>query len=121
VCGARRDAVAIECSRGREYIARNYTVDAFRRELEHILAPPAEKPEERPLNQLRVGLSPLVRSWNKDEGYLISDYRHLRLSAEKSALIESLLGATCGSIKFSHASVMGEISELFRQGVLTLQ
>jgi hypothetical protein len=118
---AAREAARAGCRRGTEHIAASYSRQAMRRDVEARLAQLEEPPAEHDLASARIGLSPLVRSWNPETRCLLSDYRSARLPTPLALLLEEILGRRCGELECRRSpDVMGALDGLFQEGIVTL-
>jgi hypothetical protein len=113
-------AAAEGCRRGAEFVARTYNRDAMRRDVEARLAALAQPPAELGLDDTRVALGPLVRSWNPQSRRVVSDYRGAELSPEQAAALEEVVGRSGGEVHRDPA-LRERAGELFRLGVVALQ
>jgi hypothetical protein len=71
-------------------------------------------------SRLALGLGPLVRSWDRTAGRVVSDYLHLALTPERNALLASTLGRPLAELRRHRPAAREALEELFRLGVLAL-
>jgi hypothetical protein len=71
------------------------------------------------LSRLRLTLGPLVRSWSRRDGRVVSDYVHLRLTRQQNEILGGALGRTIANLRASPARFRETLHELFRFGVVT--
>jgi hypothetical protein len=130
--GVAAERIACELSAGvprsalrrwRNAISQRYGFDAFHMSLsgvvEYARTPAVLPPLE--LSELRIALSPLVRSWAGRGRVILSDYAHLELLPDATRVLSASLGRGVASLRREPEAVRETLQELFRLGVLALQ
>lgn len=112
---------AADCARGRDHIARTWTLQAFGDDLaaaiERARTPTATTSA---FDALRVGWSPLLRSLDLERGHCFNDYGGMRLSPEACAEVRALLGAPCSDLDADRMHGLEVKHGLFARGILSL-
>ncbi len=114
------DHVIKHCQRGSDYIRRHYSRKAFSEDLGALLRQDFRAQPPPQLEELMLSLSPLVRHWDDETRFVISDYRHCRLDPEQNALLKDALGQSAAATwaNTDRAKRMA-IDAMWRQGILT--
>lgn len=106
--------------RGRRYIAENYTRARFERDLAAALAHDGRNAPPVEFEDLRIELSPTVRSWSAETRRVISDHRNVVLDERQADLVSSLAGEPAPALVAQEERDHACMLSLFQKGVLAL-
>lgn len=117
----RADELKAECRRGAEVIVQTGTMAAFEASLTVALDRLERPGEASPdFEQLRVALSPLVRTLDFASGRSLNDYGSGVLDPSALSAAHRLLDQRCADLDSNEMERLESEHGLFRRGILTL-
>jgi hypothetical protein len=113
---------ARRCAAGAEYVRRNHNRDCFRRDVAAELDRLGSTPGTAALEDLTVGLSPLVRLWSPETSLVVTDHSPRQLGEAELEAATAALGRTGRDVLARAGTAeLDALQALFRNGVLALE
>lgn len=109
------------CARGRCFISKEHNRATFNEDLATAVKSLDDLAGEISFEELQVGYSPTVRSFNPQSGRVVSDHRNLELDQELVRLIQEVIGSSATWVRRHCSTRFTELTYLFHHGVLCLQ
>ena len=114
------DGIDKQVARGEEYIRKNYSVDAFSEDFGRVLGADPAQQAIPTMEELKLDIGPLVRTWNSDSRFVISDHRHVVLSDANNGFLREWLGRPAADIfRLANRQQREAMDRMWEQGLLT--